>query len=273
MATTRAFAQPGRAHPLPARAVLAVGFSLVLVAAAVWPQWAGAQTTAKKPALAAKASATRASAPVAKSAAKPVGRSAAAVAVGAAGGAVAVAAATPMIEAPLTDNELAVATQVHVGALPCELGKVVRMERDATTPGFFRLHIDQQRYRLRPVESRTGAVRLEDVQQGVVWIQLANKSMLMSQKLGRRLADECAGESQQQVAAALKLNPAPSLLDPLPVAAATTAAAVVPPTAVAVSSPVAAPLNLDPVPVPAVIATDCRRPANPSSLLSGAEPC
>lgn len=248
MAATPAFADACRARPQPSRAVLAVGCSLALVAAAAWPQLAGAEPAAKKPVPATKTQLKRA-------AAQPATRPAA----------VAAAAAAPLvIEAPLTDNELAVATQVHVGALPCELGKVVHMERDATTPGFFRLHMDQQRYRLRPVESRTGAVRLEDPQQGVVWIQLANKSMLMSQKLGRRLADECAGEAQQQVAAALKINPAPSLLDPLPVAS-------LPP--VAVSAPVAAPSNLAPAPVPAMVATDCRRPANPSSLLSGVETC
>jgi hypothetical protein len=239
-----------RAHPVAPRAVLAVGFSLALVAAALWPQIGhGAEPAAVKKA-----------APASKKA--PPNPTSAARAVPAA------TSAPVVIEAPLTESELAVAAQVHVGALPCELGKVVRMELDATTPGFFRLHIDQQRYRLRPVESRTGAVRLEDPQQGVVWIQLANKSMLMSQKLGRRLADECAGESQQQVAAALKLNPAPSLLDPLPAAAP-----VAPAAAVAVSAPVAAPLNLVPAPVPAVLATDCRRPLNPSSLPSGAETC
>lgn len=238
-----------RAHPVAPRALVAVGFSLALVVAVLWPQLShGAEPASVKKA-----------APVAKVAPKPAAVKRAAPVV---------AAAPVVIEAPLTESELAVAAQVHVGALPCELGKVVRMELDATTPGFFRLHIDQQRYRLRPVESRTGAVRLEDPQQGVVWIQLANKSMLMSQKLGRRLADECAGESQQQVAAALKLNPAPSLLDPLPAAAPAALSA-----AVAVSTPVAAPLNLAPVPVPAVVATDCRRPVNPSSLPSGVEPC
>ena len=237
-----------RTHPIPPRALVAVGFSLALVVAALWPQLGHAEPApTKKPAAASKVPAKQ----------TPVKRVAAPV----------VAAAPVVTEAPLTELELAVAAQVHVGALPCELGKVVRMELDATTPGFFRLHMDQQRYRLRPVESRTGAVRLEDPQQGVVWIQLANKSMLMSQKLGRRLADECAGESQQQVAAALKLNPAPSLLDPLP------ATAAVPAAAVAVSAPVAAPLNLNPVPVPAVVVTDCRRPVNPSSLPSGVEPC
>ena len=226
--------QRSAAHPVPPRAWVAVGFSLALVAAALWPLMAQAETApTKKPA------------PASKAAPKPAP----------AKRAVPVAAAEPVaVEAPLTDAELAVAAQVHVGALPCELGKVVRMEQDATTPGFFRLHIDQQRYRLRPVESRTGAVRLEDPQQGVVWIQLANKSMLMSQKLGRRLADECAGESQQQVAAALKINPAPSLLEPLPV-------------------PVLAANAPAPTPKPAVVATDCRRPVNTTSLPSGVESC
>lgn len=215
------------AHPISPRVLVVAGASLALAVAALWPAVTHAQASpTKKPAATSKA-------PAKPNPAKRVAPVAA------------VAAAPVVLEAPLTDSELAVADQVHVGALPCELGKVVHMERDATTPGFFRLHVDQQRYRLRPVESRTGAVRLEDPQQGVVWIQLANKSMLMSQKLGRRLADECAGESQQQVAAALKLNPAPSLLDPLPA----------------------------PATPPAVLATDCRRPANPSSLLSGAEPC
>lgn len=242
MAIRPDFALRATARPTTGRALVAVGFSLGLVAAVLWPRLAAAETVAtKKPVPVNKAQVKRTAATAAP-VAKPV------------------AAPEPVVvEAPLTANELAVAAQVHVGALPCELGKVVRMELDATTPGFFRLHIDQQRYRLRPVESRTGAVRLEDPQQGVVWIQLANKSMLMSQKLGRRLADECAGESQQQVAAALKLNPAPSLLDPLPV----------PPPAPTVAATLPAP-----TPVPAVIATDCRRPVmNTTSLPSGVESC
>lgn len=176
-------------------------------------------------------------------------------------------AAAPVADAPLSDNEMAVAAHVHVGHLPCELGKSVRMARDESAPGYFHLQLDKQQFRLRPVESRTGAVRLEDTRQGAVWIQLANKSMLMSQKLGRRLVDECAGEAQQQVAAALKLNPAPSLLDAPPVAAAPT------PVPVAVAPSPAASVPGDPIPAPAVVATDCRRPLNTPSLSSGVESC
>ncbi len=116
--------------------------------------------------------------------------------------------------APLTDAELEVASAVHVGALGCELGQSVNVDPDPAAPGHFRLQLHKAVYRMRPVESRTGAVRLEDEAQGAVWIQLANKSMLMSQKLGRRLADECAGTVQRGVAQAMKLNPLPSLLDP-----------------------------------------------------------
>lgn len=116
-------------------------------------------------------------------------------------------------EAQLTDAELNLAQIVQVGALACELGQTVRLDADPQSPGYFRLQLQKSVFRMRPVESRTGALRLEDRQQGVIWIQLANKSMLMSEKLGRRLADECASGEQRKVAQAMALNPQPSLLD------------------------------------------------------------
>ncbi len=116
-------------------------------------------------------------------------------------------------DAPLTEKEQAVAAKVYVGAKACELGKSVRIEPVAEEPGYFHLTMGGQRYRMRPVETTTGAVRLEDRAQGAVWIQLANKSMLMSQRQGRRLADECANAVQRAAAEAMKLNPAPHLLD------------------------------------------------------------
>lgn len=129
------------------------------------------------------------------------------------------------VDPVLSERDLGVAARVHVGTFPCDLGSTVRLEPDTQANGFFHLHLNKDRYRMHPVESRTGAIRLEDPVQGVVWIQLGNKSMLMSQKLGRRLADECMGDVQRQVAEALKTNPAPSLFEPLPnppAAAATT---------------------------------------------------
>ena len=40
-----------------------------------------------------------------------------------------------------------------------------------------------------------------------MWLQLGNKSMLMSQKLGQRLADECQSPDQVTFAEDLKKNP------------------------------------------------------------------
>jgi len=119
-------------------------------------------------------------------------------------------------EAALTPAELAIAQQVEVGRLPCELGDYVNVVADAKMPGYFDIQSKQHKFRMVPVISSTGAIRLEDTHAGAVWLQLSNKSMLMSQKLGSRLADACMSPSQVAVAAAMEKNPPPSLLEPLP---------------------------------------------------------
>lgn len=123
-------------------------------------------------------------------------------------------------EAALTPAELAIAERVYKGRLPCELGAFVTLTADAKSPGYFDVQIKNQKFRMFPVETSTGAIRLEDHQGGAVWLQLANKSMLMSQKLGQRLADECMSPDQAVVAEMLIKNPAPSILD-APTAVAT----------------------------------------------------
>lgn len=115
--------------------------------------------------------------------------------------------------APPIQPELLIAQQIHVGHLPCELGASVRIEADAAQPGFFNVHAKGLRYRMFPVQTSTGALRLEDKKAGAVWLQLANKSMLMDQKRGRRLADECAHPDQVAYAETMKTHPPPSLID------------------------------------------------------------
>ncbi len=101
----------------------------------------------------------------------------------------------PVYEAPapavLSAEQLAIAERVQVGTSRCELAVVVTVRADAHTAGRFVLDAGHKRYSLDPVVTSTGAVRLEDMTSGAVWIQLANKSMLMNQKLGQRIADEC----------------------------------------------------------------------------------
>lgn len=112
----------------------------------------------------------------------------------------------------LTPAELEIAKTVYVGEMKCELGATV-LVRPARREGFFLVVTKGARFLMHPVESRTGAIRLEDPRRGAMWLQLGNKSMLMSQKLGRRLADECQGPEQVTRAEYLKNNPLPGLLD------------------------------------------------------------
>ena len=116
-------------------------------------------------------------------------------------------------ESALSPAELVIAERVFLGRMSCELGAFVTLTADVKLPGYFDLLIKNQKFRMFPVETITGAIRLEDPKAGAVWLQLANKSMLMSQKLGQRLADACVNPDQALVAEMMIKNPPPSLLD------------------------------------------------------------
>ncbi len=127
---------------------------------------------------------------------------------------------TPIDDDPsvkLTAEDIEIAKRVYVGTIPCELGASVTITANEKRPGFFLVQTGKTRFRMHPVESRTGAIRLEDPRAGAMWLQLGNKSMLMSQRIGQRLADECMSPVQLTYADELKKNPLPSILDaPVP---------------------------------------------------------
>ena len=116
-------------------------------------------------------------------------------------------------EAALSPEELAIAERVHVGRIACELGAFVNVSADTANPGPFQVAGKGFKYRMIPVATTTGAVRLEDTKAGAVWLQIANKSMLMNQKLGQRMADECMSPEQYVVAEAIKKAPPQSVFD------------------------------------------------------------
>ena len=127
-----------------------------------------------------------------------------------------VAAGIVAAEAALSPAELAIAERVHVGRIPCELGAFVTVSTDASSPGRFNVEGKGFKYHMTPVATTTGTVRLEDEKGGAVWLQIANKSMLMNQRAGQRLADECMSPQQMIVAEAVKKNPPVSVLEPMP---------------------------------------------------------
>lgn len=175
---------------------------VVAVAQAASGQPAAKPAPAAKPSTGTKATTTKKRAPLARSAAK------------------AVEEVTPIEEhsdVVLSEADLAIAQRVYVGQIPCELGSSVEIT-PAKRQGFFLVQVKNvrnARYYMHPVESRTGAIRLEDPKRGALWLQLGNKSMLMSQKLGARVADECMSPDQLTLAEEMKRNPRPGLLDPI----------------------------------------------------------
>ena len=132
--------------------------------------------------------------------------------------------ATPLVVATQATDPVPVPTQqvqanapepgeVHIGLMVCELGNSVTVTPDPHQPSRFILQMKKHTFHMTQVVTTTGAVRLEDVQAGAMWLQLPHKSMLMNSKVGQRMADECQSEHQTVAAHAMKLNPPPSLLD------------------------------------------------------------
>ena len=122
--------------------------------------------------------------------------------------------ATPLSEPDpsikLNDAQLAIAKTIFTGVIQCELGEKVTI-KPMRREGFFFVSRGINRFVMHPEESRTGAIRLEDPQRGGLWLQLANKSMLMNQKEGKRLADDCQSPEQVTYAKTMK---AVNLLEP-----------------------------------------------------------
>lgn len=180
--------------------------ALIAAAALALPFAALAQTATPAAKPAAKPAANAAAPTNKLNAKKPITRRAAK----------AVEEVTPVAEetnVKLDEAQLAIAQRIHTGKIQCELGADVTVTADEKKPGFFTVSTKGVRYRMHPVESRTGAIRLEDGAAGAMWLQLGNKSMLMNQKQGLRLADECQAPQQVVFADEMKKNPPKSLFE------------------------------------------------------------
>ena len=112
------------------------------------------------------------------------------------------------------DPTMAIASQVQTGRFPCELGQSIDLKEVAGELGHYTLSLKGRVYAMVPMVSQTGAIMLEDAKNGLKWIQLSNKSMLLNSKLGQRMADECQSPNQVQEARNQKLHPPQHLLAP-----------------------------------------------------------
>jgi hypothetical protein len=144
-----------------------------------------AQTAAQTPAQAAK--------PAAKPAAKAPAKKAAAP-----------AKAEP-VPSPATPEQIAAAERVYYGLYDCEFNQTVDISINPKYPAWVDVKHGKMTYVMKPVLSSTGALRLEDVRDEALMVQIASKSMLLNTKTGTRIVDACVSPKQREFAEAAKV--------------------------------------------------------------------
>lgn len=100
-------------------------------------------------------------------------------------------------------DQLQAAERTHLGAYQCEFAQTLDVSMNTSAPGYVDVKHQKQVWTMKPVLSSTGALRLEDVKGATLLLQIANKSMLMDQKAGRRVVDGCIHEKQRASADAV----------------------------------------------------------------------
>jgi len=80
----------------------------------------------------------------------------------------------------------------------CELGNKLTIYENANDDKHIAIRWHKRLSRLTRVETTTGANRFENRSQGLVWIGIPAKSMLLDAKHGHQLANECKSIGQQK---------------------------------------------------------------------------
>jgi hypothetical protein len=81
------------------------------------------------------------------------------------------------------------------GVYRCELDQRVEVQRDARNANLITVAWQGSRHTLQRYDSTSGLPRYEDRQNGLLWIDLPWKSVLMDANSGRPLANECKAAS------------------------------------------------------------------------------
>lgn len=108
----------------------------------------------------------------------------------------AAALATDVSES-ISPTQLQIADRVLTGTAQCEFNQTVSVDAVKDKPGHFTVAYNKAAYVMTPQETSTGAVRLEDRRNGIVWLQIPSKSMMMNHKAGQRMVDDCTHAEQR----------------------------------------------------------------------------
>ncbi|WP_147476857.1 hypothetical protein [Vandammella animalimorsus] len=96
--------------------------------------------------------------------------------------------------APLTGIDYVI-SRVKRGDFLCAGAVTINVSDATDNPREFVVKSKGFEFRMVPVVTASGAVRLENEAKGVIWLQVANRAMLMNQKKGQRMAAECLAKT------------------------------------------------------------------------------
>ncbi len=136
-------------------------------------------------------------------------------------------------------EQISAAEMVFYGHYECEFNQVVDILPSPKHAHYVDVKHGKGAWLMRPVLSSTGAIRLEDLLNETLMVQIASKSMLLNVKTGHRIVDACISPKQRELmeaaraakaadaaaAAASGVAPAPTpapLLGPSPAASSST---------------------------------------------------
>ena len=77
------------------------------------------------------------------------------------------------------------------GAYRCDQGRELQFRQVSADAQTAVLKWNQRDYPMRAVGVRSGALRYENAESGLVWLMIPSKSMLLDTKRGQRVADAC----------------------------------------------------------------------------------
>ncbi len=118
--------------------------------------------------------------------------------------------AEQMADLPHADEEQRqAATLVHYGKYVCDEKFEVFVERNPVFDGYVDVRYKKDVWVMKPVASKTGAVRLEDTRGRVLLVQIPFKSMLLNTQTGQRIVDSCQHDMQRGAEAEAKTSGAP----------------------------------------------------------------
>jgi len=109
-----------------------------------------------------------------------------------------------LVPAAASAEQMEAAGQVFYGVYECEFKQTVDIEANLKYPSYVNVKHGKADYLMKPVESSTGAIRLEDVRGETLMVQISSKSMLLNVRTGQRVVDDCITPKQRELVEAAR---------------------------------------------------------------------